>query len=93
MLLVVSCLYCGFLVLLDIGLGGKDLFLWLLVVGGLVGYGLLLLGWGCYKKYSLLSCIRSSFCSLRFEACAMCVFVLLALVFGDYSGFGLCERG
>lgn len=64
-----------------------------MVVGGLVGYGLLLLGWGCYKKYSLLSCIRSSFCSLSFEACAMCVFVLVALVFGDYSGFGLCERG
>lgn len=78
--------------LFHLSLGDAGLLLWFLVVGSLVGYCLLLIGWGCYNKYSLLSCIRSSFSSVRFEACAMCVFVILGLVYGNYSGFGLCDK-
>lgn len=92
LLVFVSCFYCGFVVYLGQGLGRASLLLWFLLIGGFVGLGLLLLGWGCFNKYSLLRCIRVSFSTVRFEACAMCVFVILALVFGDYRGFGLADN-
>lgn len=56
-----------------------------------MSYCLLLLGWGCYKKYSLLRSIRSSFVSVSFEAYRLCVVVMMGLIYGDYRGFGLCE--
>lgn len=58
-----------------------------------MGYCLLLLGWRCCNKYSLLRSIRSSFVSVRFEAYGLCVVVVMGLVYGGYSGFGLCEFG
>lgn len=91
LLVSVSCFYCGFIIYIVGGLGGTALFLWFMLVGRFVGFSLLLLGWGCFKKYSFLRCVRTSFAAVRFEACTMCVFVILALVFGDYRGFGLID--
>ena len=42
-------------------------------------------GWGSYNKYALLGSVRSAFGSVTFEACFMCVVVLLALVVGKYD--------
>lgn len=44
LLVLVSCFYCGFIVYLGQGLGGSTLFLWFMLVGSFVGFGLLLLG-------------------------------------------------
>nr|QZZ81262.1 NADH dehydrogenase subunit 1 [Prosthogonimus pellucidus] len=91
LLVWVSCCYICLLVFFQQGLGGDCLLLWFLVVGSFTGYSLLGVGWGCYNKFSLLSCIRSSFGSITFEACALCSVVLLAVVYGGYSLFGLYE--
>ena len=72
-----------------LSLGGKGSLLWFLVVGRFSGYRLLGLGWGCFKKFSLLRCIRSSFGSVTFEAVAICAVIFLSLVLGDYRCFSL----
>lgn len=86
-MLFICCFYCGFIVVLCQGLGGCNVLLWFLIVRGFAGYSLLCVGWGCYNKYSLMSCIRSSFSSLTFEACLMCVVIVLSVVQGDYRAF------
>nr|QWV61016.1 NADH dehydrogenase subunit 1 [Euryhaliotrema johni] len=59
--------------------------LWFLVVTSLTGYSLLGVGWGSYNKYSLYGSLRSSFGSVTFEACLMCVAILFGLFAGTYN--------
>lgn len=61
--------------------------LWFLVVTSFTGYCLLFLGWGSYKKYGLIRCLRSAFGSVTFEACLMCVIIVFGIIFVGYSGF------
>lgn len=87
LLVFVCCCYRVLVVLFHRRLGGNKVLLWFLVIGSFTGYGLLCIGWGCYKKFSLLSCMRSSFGSVSFEACAMCIVVILSVLHGDYRAF------
>lgn len=59
--------------------------LWFLVVTSLTGYSLISVGWGSYKKFSLISSVRSAFGSVTFEACFMCMVIILCLMLGSYS--------
>nr|YP_009938510.1 NADH dehydrogenase subunit 1 [Prosthogonimus cuneatus]QNU39794.1 NADH dehydrogenase subunit 1 [Prosthogonimus cuneatus] len=92
LLVWVCCCYVCLLVFFHQSLGGDCFLLWFLVVGSFTGYSLLSVGWGCYNKYALLSCIRSSFGSITFEACGLCSVILLALVYGGFSSFGLYDH-
>nr|YP_009826145.1 NADH dehydrogenase subunit 1 [Lyperosomum longicauda]QIX04655.1 NADH dehydrogenase subunit 1 [Lyperosomum longicauda] len=92
LMIAVVCGYCVLFSLYDFGSGVNNWVLWFLVVSSLVGYGLLMLGWGSYSKFALVSCVRSAFGSLTFEACFMCVVVLLGLVSFDYSSEVLEEN-
>ena len=60
-------------------------FLWFLVVTRFTSYSLLCVGWGSYRKYSVLGAMRSAFGSVSFEACFMCIVIFCALCFGSYS--------
>nr|YP_010015769.1 NADH dehydrogenase subunit 1 [Thaparocleidus varicus]QOI72766.1 NADH dehydrogenase subunit 1 [Thaparocleidus varicus] len=58
--------------------------LWFLVITSLTGYSLLMVGWGSYNKYSLYGSIRSSFSSVTFEGCLMCIILLFGLFYNSY---------
>nr|YP_010015781.1 NADH dehydrogenase subunit 1 [Thaparocleidus asoti]QOI72778.1 NADH dehydrogenase subunit 1 [Thaparocleidus asoti] len=58
--------------------------LWFLIITSLTGYSLLMIGWGSYNKYSLFGSIRSSFSSVTFEACLMCLILIYGLFFNSY---------
>lgn len=73
------------------GLRGRLLVLWLLVITSLTGYRLLSIGWGSYKKFGLISCVRSAFGSVTFEACFMCIVIFCSFVCGGYFVFSLVE--
>lgn len=40
----------------------------------------------------MLSCVRCAFGSVTFEACGVCISVLMGLLYGDYSCFRLLEN-
>nr|YP_010166576.1 NADH dehydrogenase subunit 1 [Tamerlania zarudnyi]QRV61245.1 NADH dehydrogenase subunit 1 [Tamerlania zarudnyi] len=85
LLVFVACCYSAVFFYVHSGFYDKTLLLWVLIISSLVGYSLLGIGWGCYSKYSLLSCLRSAFGSVTFEACFICVALILAMVQGDYG--------
>nr|QRV61257.1 NADH dehydrogenase subunit 1 [Tanaisia sp. SS-2020] len=84
LLFVASC-YSSLFFFVHSGFYDKDLMLWVLVFTSLSGYCLLGMGWGCYNKLSLLSSFRSAFGSVTFEACFVCVVIILSLVHGGYG--------
>nr|QWT69531.1 NADH dehydrogenase subunit 1 [Paragonimus westermani] len=84
-LVFLGCFYCVFFSHSYSGMNGGISMLWLLVVTSVTGYSLLSVGWGSYNKYALLSCLRSAFSSITFEACFMCIVLLAAIVGGSYS--------
>ena len=89
-LVFLSCCYC---VIVFFFLGGciRDVsLLWFLVLTSLTGYSYLGVGWGSYNKYSLLRSIRSAFGSVTFEACFMCLLIVLSMIFGGYFLHGSC---
>nr|QDO72140.1 NADH dehydrogenase subunit 1 [Schistosoma haematobium] len=59
--------------------------LYFLVVGSIVSYSTLLIGWCSWSKYSLISSIRVSFSSVMFEMILMCIMILFGLMYGGYS--------
>nr|AVY52165.1 NADH dehydrogenase subunit 1 [Trichobilharzia szidati] len=65
--------------------------LWFLVVSSMLSYGILMLGWGSWGKYSLIGSIRSSFAGVSFEAVFMCLVLILGELYGNYNyqSFGL----
>nr|YP_009326181.1 NADH dehydrogenase subunit 1 [Paragonimus ohirai]APD26973.1 NADH dehydrogenase subunit 1 [Paragonimus ohirai] len=91
-LVLLGCLYCVFFSFSYSGLSSSNSALWLLVITSVTGYSLLSIGWGSYNKYALLSCLRSAFGSVTFEACFMCIVLLLAIVSGIYSLGPCLER-
>lgn len=50
-----------------------------------MGYSLLLVGWGSYKKYALVGSVRSAFGAVRFEAVFMCLVIVLGVIGGAYG--------
>nr|QBF03692.1 NADH dehydrogenase subunit 1 [Echinostoma sp. JM-2019] len=89
LLVLLSCGYCVILSLGYSGLFSDNMMLWFLIVTSITGYSLLSVGWGSYNKFALLSCVRSAFGSISFEACFMCVVMMVAMVVGSYSVCGL----
>nr|WSP01994.1 NADH dehydrogenase subunit 1 [Wallinia sp. URM-2015] len=85
LLVFMSCSYCVLYSLCYSGVSSTFWMLWFLVLTSLTGYSLLSVGWGSYNKFALLSCVRSAFGSVTFEACFMCIVVLLAMMSGGYS--------
>nr|YP_009092177.1 NADH dehydrogenase subunit 1 [Dicrocoelium chinensis]AHG06502.1 NADH dehydrogenase subunit 1 [Dicrocoelium chinensis] len=92
LMILVACSYCVLFALCGSGEGSSYWVLWFLVITSLTGYSLLSIGWGSYNKFALLSCVRSALGSLTFEACFLCVVVVLALVSSDYSSEGILEN-
>nr|YP_010853275.1 NADH dehydrogenase subunit 1 [Metorchis bilis]WGM81694.1 NADH dehydrogenase subunit 1 [Metorchis bilis] len=92
LLVFLSCCYCLLFCLSYDGGGGSVLLLWLLLVTSLTGYSVLSVGWGSYNKFALVSCVRSAFGSVTFEACFMCIVVICALVSGSYSSFEFLDN-
>nr|UFJ44425.1 NADH dehydrogenase subunit 1 [Glypthelmins sp. LW2G] len=84
-LVFLSCSYCVIMSVTYSGFYDKNLMLWFLVVTSLTGYSLISVGWGSYNKFALISSIRSAFGSVTFEACFMCIAIILALTLGSYS--------
>nr|YP_009092189.1 NADH dehydrogenase subunit 1 [Dicrocoelium dendriticum]AHG06514.1 NADH dehydrogenase subunit 1 [Dicrocoelium dendriticum] len=92
LMILVACSYCVLFALCGSGEDSSNWTLWFLVVTSFTGYSLLSIGWGSYNKFALMSCVRSALGSLTFEACFLCVVVVLALVASDYSSEGLLEN-
>nr|QUL60407.1 NADH dehydrogenase subunit 1 [Echinostomatidae sp. CA-2021] len=85
LLVFLSCGYCVVLALAYSGISSGYLMLWFLVLTSITGYSLLSVGWGSHNKFALLSCVRSAFGSVSFEACFMCVVIMVAIVVGTYG--------
>nr|YP_006460028.1 NADH dehydrogenase subunit 1 [Tetrancistrum nebulosi]ADN44060.1 NADH dehydrogenase subunit 1 [Tetrancistrum nebulosi] len=84
LLVILSLLYC--LLYWNYFNGSNELgILWFLLVTSLTGYSLLGVGLGSYNKFSLFGSLRSSFSSVSFEACLMCIVVLIGLINGSYK--------
>nr|UMB20759.1 NADH dehydrogenase subunit 1 [Metagonimus suifunensis] len=92
LLVFLSCAYCLIFFLFYSGVCASNVLLWLLIVTSLAGYSLLSVGWGSYNKFALISCIRSAFSSVTFEACFMCIVIIVGLVCGGYFGFSLVDN-
>lgn len=87
MLVFLSCGYC-FVYGFSYSGSRNDLgLLWYLIITSFTGYCLLSIGWGSYNKYGLVSSLRSSFGSVTFEACLMCVVIFFGIIYSSYSGF------
>nr|YP_010401651.1 NADH dehydrogenase subunit 1 [Cryptocotyle lingua]UQU69049.1 NADH dehydrogenase subunit 1 [Cryptocotyle lingua] len=86
-LVFLACGYCLIFALSYSGSSSILLLLWILLITSLTGYSLLSVGWGSYNKFALISCVRSAFGSVTFEACFMCIVVISALVCGGYYIF------
>nr|YP_009261934.1 NADH dehydrogenase subunit 1 [Echinochasmus japonicus]AKL39062.1 NADH dehydrogenase subunit 1 [Echinochasmus japonicus] len=84
LLVLLSCGYCVLFGLSYTGFGCSSPVIWFLIVTSLTGYSLLSVGWGSYNKFALLSSVRSAFGSVSFEACFVCVVVLLSMGVGGY---------
>nr|AEE60501.1 NADH dehydrogenase subunit 1 [Opisthorchis viverrini] len=91
-LIFLACCYCLVICMSYDGGCNSVMLLWLLLVTSLTGYSVLSIGWGSYNKFALISCVRSAFSSVTFEACFMCVIVICALVCGNYGSFVLLEE-
>ncbi|NP_066216.3 NADH dehydrogenase subunit 1 (mitochondrion) [Schistosoma mansoni] len=63
--------------------------LYFLVVFSFLGYGILLLGWCSWSKYSLISCIRVSFSNVMFEMIFMCILILFGYLYFGYGDPGI----
>nr|YP_009829433.1 NADH dehydrogenase subunit 1 [Enterogyrus malmbergi]QJD07095.1 NADH dehydrogenase subunit 1 [Enterogyrus malmbergi] len=85
LIVLLSLFYC--LIYFNYFNSGEDNLnlLWFLIITSLTGYSLLGVGWGSYNKYSLYGSLRSSFGSVTFEACLMCIIIIYGLVQGSYS--------
>ena len=85
MLVCLTIFYCfiygGYHSFIDM----KFSFLWFLVVTRFTSYSLLSVGWGSYRKYSMLGSLRSAFSSVRFEACFMCIVIFCGVCYSSYS--------
>lgn len=92
LLVFLSCSYCVLFGISYSGFGYCNMVLWFLIVTSLTGYSLLSVGWGSYKKFALLSCVRSAFGSVSFEACFMCVVILLSVLVSGYVLLPYIER-
>lgn len=64
----------------------------MLIITSVTGYRLLRIGWGSYKKFALVRCVRSAFGSVTFEACFMCVVIIAGLLGGGYFSYSLVEN-
>nr|YP_009533203.1 NADH dehydrogenase subunit 1 [Cyathocotyle prussica]AYH51388.1 NADH dehydrogenase subunit 1 [Cyathocotyle prussica] len=84
-LVFVSCSYCVLYSYIYSGVYSGEWLLWFLIVTSLTGYSLLSVGWGSFNKYALLGSVRSAFGSVTFEACFMCIVVIVALVISSYD--------
>nr|ATY45997.1 nicotinamide dehydrogenase subunit 1 [Opisthorchis sp. BD-2013]ATY45998.1 nicotinamide dehydrogenase subunit 1 [Opisthorchis sp. BD-2013]ATY45999.1 nicotinamide dehydrogenase subunit 1 [Opisthorchis sp. BD-2013]ATY46000.1 nicotinamide dehydrogenase subunit 1 [Opisthorchis sp. BD-2013]ATY46001.1 nicotinamide dehydrogenase subunit 1 [Opisthorchis sp. BD-2013] len=91
LLIFLCCCYCLMICMSYDGGCDSVMLLWLLLVTSLTGYSILSVGWGSYNKFALVSCVRSAFGSVTFEACFMCINVICALVCGSYDSFVLLE--
>nr|YP_009414361.1 NADH dehydrogenase subunit 1 [Dactylogyrus lamellatus]ALP29101.1 NADH dehydrogenase subunit 1 [Dactylogyrus lamellatus] len=85
LLVVLSVSYCLLYASFFSGSFGNLDLPWFLIITSLTGYSLLGVGWGSYNKYSLFGALRSSFGSVSFEACLMCVLIIFGLFFSGYS--------
>nr|QDA21734.1 NADH dehydrogenase subunit 1 [Amphimerus sp. JM-2019] len=92
LLVFLACCYCLIYSLSYSSFGSSVLFLWVLLITSLTGYSLLSVGWGSYNKFALVSCVRSAFGSVTFEACFMCVVMICALVCGTYGSFSYVDN-
>nr|YP_010693886.1 NADH dehydrogenase subunit 1 [Morishitium polonicum]WCD42523.1 NADH dehydrogenase subunit 1 [Morishitium polonicum] len=90
-LVFISCGYCVLFSICHLGVSCNYLVLWFLMITSLISYSLLAIGWGSYNKFVLLSCIRSAFSSVSFEACFLCIVILVGLLLGGYSVVCLLE--
>lgn len=84
--------YCLLFSLFYSGGRSAKILLWVLVVTRATGYRLLRMGWGSYKKFALIRCVRSAFGSVTFEACLMCVVIIRGLMCGGYFSHSLMRR-
>uniref|UniRef100_A0AAU7YQM6 NADH-ubiquinone oxidoreductase chain 1 n=1 Tax=Scaphanocephalus sp. TaxID=3050632 RepID=A0AAU7YQM6_9TREM len=89
LLVFLACSYCLVFSLSYVSSSSGLLLLWVLLITSLTGYCLLSIGWGSYNKFALMSCVRSAFGSITFEACFMCIVIISALVCGGYYIFPL----
>nr|QGL09330.1 NADH dehydrogenase subunit 1 [Clinostomum complanatum] len=87
--LFLACGYCVLYAVFGCGTASNNWLLLFLIITSLTGYSLLSIGWGSYNKYALIGSIRSSFGSVTFEACFMCIVIILGVVLGGYSLFEL----
>nr|QIX04631.1 NADH dehydrogenase subunit 1 [Brachylecithum sp. PakAb2] len=92
LIIFVACSYCMLFALQDSGEDASNWTLWFIVVTSLTGYSLLSIGWGSYSKFALISCVRSALSSLTFEACFLCIVILLALLSSEYSSESIEEN-
>nr|YP_009650991.1 NADH dehydrogenase subunit 1 [Uvitellina sp. SSS-2019]QCY72817.1 NADH dehydrogenase subunit 1 [Uvitellina sp. SSS-2019] len=92
LLVFVCCGYCLLFSLFYSDVSCDYFLLWFLIITSLTGYSLLSLGWGSYNKFAMISCVRSAFGSISFEACFMCVAVVVALVVGGYCSSFLVDE-
>nr|YP_011008466.1 NADH dehydrogenase subunit 1 [Dactylogyrus tuba]WCF76310.1 NADH dehydrogenase subunit 1 [Dactylogyrus tuba] len=85
LLVLLSLLYCLLYINHYSASGSGLALLWFLVVTSLTGYSLLGVGWGSFNKYSLFGSLRTSFGSVTFEACLMCLVLICGLLAGTYG--------
>nr|ADG47050.1 NADH dehydrogenase subunit 1 [Schistosoma japonicum] len=71
------------------GLYYKLMMLYILILSTFTGYGLLMLGWGSWNKYSLISAVRVAFASISFEATFMCLVLVLGVIYNDYGNLDI----
>nr|QIJ60107.1 NADH dehydrogenase subunit 1 [Fischoederius elongatus] len=92
LLVFLSCCYCVFYAFGSGGVSCVNFMLWFLIVTSMTGYSMISVGWGSFNKYALLSSIRSALGSVTFEACFMCIVIILALVCGTYDLLGFVNN-
>nr|UDU84923.1 NADH dehydrogenase subunit 1 [Glypthelmins quieta] len=90
-LVFLACCYCFIYSLVYSGFFDSNVLLWFLVLTSFSGYSLISVGWGSYNKFALLSSVRSALGSITFEACFMCIVILLCLGLGSYSLWSFLE--
>nr|ALD62344.1 NADH dehydrogenase subunit 1 [Echinostoma hortense] len=92
LLVLLSSSYCMMFTLFYSGINCEYYLLWFLAVTCITGYSLMTIGWGSYNKYALFSAIRCAFSSVSFEACFLCIVILVALIIKTYGVYPLIDN-